>query len=80
MHIELLFMLLYLFQHRLNPRIFINEFHDLAEIIPQVQHFDTYGSKRLTGMSAFFRYTKQRRSMQPSETRGAQHPDNQHIA
>ena len=44
MNIELLFMSLYLFQHRLNPRIFINEFHHLPEVIPEVQQFDTFGS------------------------------------
>ena len=39
-------------QKRLDPRVFIDEFNNLTEVIPQVQHFDTYGSKEGAECSA----------------------------
>jgi hypothetical protein len=45
----------YFFQHRLDPRVLINESHDLPEIIPEVQDFDTCGSTQSTeAIQCFF--------------------------
>ena len=40
--------------YRLNPWILINEFHDPTEVIPQVQHFDTYGSTQNQALTKKF--------------------------
>ena len=47
-----------LLQHRLDPRVFIYEFHYLTEVIPEVQQFDTCGSKSTEEIQCFFSYAQ----------------------